>query len=538
MKKPLFFASLIAFSITHLFSTPPSPAEGVTVSSAELDELRRVARRSRIPAEQVRAARKALEKATELYLLDDHEISPHHANNLAQLWLQLDRAKAPSVMVSMTERLGRMAKSAQDENSFYSACEVIFSLASKIVYFQGEAVIDLSVKQCRAPQALAEATEPVTDRLSRLLIDERFLSAFLVNPERALAEVWAEARSDQASLYNRINRIRDADSFRAEFDGLLARVDRMPDARSRVDHLSNVLGIAARWDPSKAETLVENLLAEMGRMESGGGGVVMEGPEGEVSLDAREQRIMQVVRSLGSYPELLMDLIQANPGLQELVGRFGGVDQTVRARPIALRRPDGEIQRFHPGGQIEQPYEELKWNVMVRPHWVEQKLKAMTEENENGYQAVAGIAGRANYEAPELAELALEVLTERFFDGAEKRPNEVELGQLLQVYRNTGHEVPSELIDFGFELVAEMADREAESARGTIGSGPRGVIGRYGRVVTRGRHFSWQQLGLENTLLGYWARSDAEEAFRYIEKKDLTRVQFEMYTHLANSLSN
>jgi hypothetical protein len=106
----LLFASILTAGFAQ---------EGRVIVAGSADkELKRAAHRMHMPVEQLKHARELLQQATALARSLD-PLPTQRLNNLAQLWLQMNRPYASATIDSLLEDVRRVAGKASDVASYH-----------------------------------------------------------------------------------------------------------------------------------------------------------------------------------------------------------------------------------------------------------------------------------------------------------------------------------------------------------------------------------------------------------------------------------
>lgn len=149
-------------------------------------ELKRAAHRLRIPPEQLRNARQVLQEATDLARKMD-PLPYDKYSMLADMWNQMNRPKAKSVLESFLEDLRSAAQEAPDLQSYQRPTMTAVSLLNQIYPQNYDKVLEAIQRWPSPPSSVGNSAQDYRTNLERQIQLQNISSMAANDPEKAMA---------------------------------------------------------------------------------------------------------------------------------------------------------------------------------------------------------------------------------------------------------------------------------------------------------------------------------------------------------------
>ncbi len=497
-----------------LFLLPIHARDGkVEVVNPGSRELKRSAFRLRMPVERLKNARAALQEATDIARLA-RPTPVEHFFQLGDFWVQLNRPKAEEAINGMLSTLRTAAQGATAPGQYRDATTAAQMLISSLSQVDPDQSVQWAREWPKPSPSLGPETQASNDDLERQLRRSALQRLAYSDPEAAL-RIWSAGPDRAADDYD----------VRGPLAAQLARTGRTEEANKIVDRTLAEFA-AANPDPS-AWNSYGNFLSSLSQaapdrfLEAfrlwarnpppgipATGGPMLSAGDQAIPLDSSEAAALNILRSIGSRPELMMNALDSVPTLKAKIDQAGGIDRALNGTSgmrggMFARNPDGSMRAGgpdsdKPDAKPDAPtlFGALRGKAARNPELVRNRLTAIT--NPEHVDQLLQIAMMSYGQDPDLTCLAVEMARPIVLriDPPARRLSYFQ--QLVMTTRQCEGEVDSSLIKEGFVLADEL--REKEKDRG----GP----------PARPGHSAADQL--EATLLSELARDNFDAAIRYV----------------------
>jgi hypothetical protein len=478
------------------------------VADSDAKELKRTAHRLRIPVDQLRKARLVLEEATELAGRADPD--PQLGASLARTWLMFERRAAPAKIELLLAAPRLRAQEADALPAYRAAISAAQAVLVILAEVDESRAFELASAWPTPPAGSGPEGDEVRRTLERGLRRDVARQLSYRDPERAtgmLDRGAAEASGSPTTLARlAAQRLRQGrkDEALELADRALAGVRTGSWTLADSTQYGGFVAALAEVDYDRALAGVEALMrAEVPPAPTPAGfdrnrSAALRLGTTTLPLSPNELLFVDVLRAIGSRPELTARALALAPDLRSKLEQLGGVDaflvfdnesgmQGVVFGPETTAGPDLQEQ------------ERLVARLRTRTTRDTDLTERVLDEKTTDFDTLAMLAQRMSLSDPALASRALGRARElvRTVEPLDKRAGQ--WLHLMRIWRVVDGEVPAALFREGLRLAEELQGEGRESAR----SKPAEVF----RGLTSAD-------AIEVGLLGEYARADFEEALR------------------------
>ncbi len=509
----VLFITLMAF-----IALPALPQGGkVVVEGVATKELKRTARRMRIPVEQLKNARAALQEATDLvpHLKAPRRrqaVSPASLGMLGNLWIQINKPKAPAALEGLVTNARMSAASAPDLPTYSYFSNRASMLLSSYSQLEPDKALEIARQWPNPPASSGEMGSRMRENLQKQFQRMVLQGMATQDPQRALA-LRAEAGGDVPSDYGFESQAITQLIADGKKEQALKLVDQTIDDFRRQGNPANLGSFSyfvrqlASVDPDRFVTAFQllgkpNVDTPQPGMPALSGSMQINGQT--IPMPASQAMRLNLLRNIQNRPGLLMKTLDSQPDLKSLVESHGGIDDffSPESGPTVISYTTGYAgstfgYRSGPNSTLLQ---QLKGKAAKDPGTVRRRL-AEVYDNPEKVQELISLAMIAAYQDPDLSQIALEI-AEPMVSGIEllqKRCAAFE--NLVRAYSNLDGEVSPNLLREGFVLADRLREQEKTPEVGMP------------MMVRMG---SGSADRLENFLLGQAARQSLQSALDFV----------------------
>ncbi len=528
--------SFVFFALFQFQAFAQNPR--VVVASTASKELKRSAHRLRIPVDQLKNARQALQEATDLVPTID-PYPTEHLSSLVQSWQNLNRSKAKGIVDSFTRDLRSRAAQASD----YSSYQRMTSAAISLLQLAADPDYEKILAEIRSwpdpPASLGDAAAKYRQNMETQIKSQLMWRLIDSNPEKAY-EVLSQSTDSGSYNYSTagqiaqrlMNKGKKEDAYRV-IDQTMNNFSQQANDPRVIQEYGNFISATASLDSSRAETALNQWITQLKNQPPANNcAAKLQSGDKTVGLTCSESRILSTIRSFYSKPGLTMRALNAMPGLESKLDSVGGIDalfgSNYGSQPINIMTYDPRNATSGTGGSVGSSIvissnnstgnllQELQGKSETDPGMVKQKLRNLVKSPED-IDKLINLANSASYQDPDLAGLALEIAQPLLpqIESVQKRSQMLQ--NMVRAYRQADGEVDTELLKTGYiiadQLRQEQLDRQARATK-----------------------FAVMQSGVANfsiTLPGYASEADRIEAFLTAE---LSRDNFDSAIRYVRSM--
>ncbi len=527
--------SIFILSLGILLGSFPARAQGgkAIVESPSSKDLKRTAHRLRIPVEQIKNAREALNDATALAKkLEPSAMQPWA---LADMWIQLYRSKAFTNAESVYDHLRALAQEAATLNEYQQCISAAQGLLAPFFDLDSERVASL-LRQWPQPSAdWGQAAQQARDQFLDGMRRQSMQRMIYRDPERAMDLISAQTETGmpyygtRAQLSQFLMNTGKSDKASDVIDQVLADFKKNPDPNSLQDYAGFVQQLST-ISPDRFLNAFDLLVSAAAQPVGGAQPSVQLHLGGDVlMLSPSENAIVNVFRSMYGRPELAFKALSRVPALKDKLDAVGGIDSVLSPsmRPKTMMRtgsPDGQGQK--PAGAQADPqviagelYQLLRGKWEKDPGMVRSKLAAAVRDPEQ-VDILIAVAQRASYEDPDLSAAALEIASPLVPQIKPLQRRSALLQNLIRVSRQTDGDVDPKLLREGFIIADQLREEEKE---------------RNPELIRRTRVVSMADQ-LESVLVSQLALDDFPTAIRFVRSMPDDPVKYAALMSILQSL--
>jgi len=458
------FAALII-----LVALPAMPWQGkVIVEGLSTKELRRTAHRMRIPIEQLKNARAALQEATDMVpRLNPRQLS--QLFSLGSLWIRINQPKASSVLESLVADAKSDAAEAADAATYGCYTNWAQMLLGSYAQLEPDKALEL-LRQWPAPPG----SEGNTDSARREAMEKQLQRAFIQgmanqDPERALTMLTEQSTSAPMDYSMQAQLIRQL-AMRGKKDEALKLADqaiesfRRQSTQNPYGGFSSLVQALPDVDPDRFLSAFQ-LLCKPGAVPVRPGipaspGTLKFGDQ-VINTTPEQAQMLSLLRNLYGRPNLLQKALDAQPDLKSVVDRIGGIDNFFNPPAGMMTISYGSGSSGWGSGNSAQGilFQELRGKAAKNPGLVRQKLAESFNTPEE-LQDLINLANRARYEDPDMGSIALEIGEGLVFRIESLQKQAEAFQNLARAYWNLDGEVSTDLLRKGFMLVEQLRQEE------------------------------------------------------------------------------
>jgi hypothetical protein len=551
----------VFFFVFFQFQAFAQQSQVVFVNSSS-KELKRTAHRLRIPVDQLRKAREALQEATNLAIKTDPP-PVNQLSNLVRSWQNINRSNANGVVDSFIQDLRAQAAQPKDVSAYQTATSTAMSLlqsqqsqsSSGADY---EKILDTINSWPDPPASFGEKTATYRKDLETQLKSQSIMNLANSNPEKAyelLSQSQDKKSVNFSDYYPAIQVARNLMN-KGKKDEAMKIIDQTEnnfaqqanDPRTLDAYGSFVSMVSSMGFPA-TDAIVEKYVTQLTTQpqQSTCAAKVQSGQTTLLDLTCSESKILNVVRNLSSRPGLAMKTLNSAPGLKAKLDRIGGIDSftssSMSGQPISVYTYDTRnnntpqvISSFSSGGGIsvstnspDKLLQELRGKAETSPSLVKQKLRSTIKGPED-IDVLITLANSASSQDPELGSLALDLAQELLPQVEPLQKRTSTLQSMVRAYRQVDGEVDPELLKTGFILADQLRQEQADRIRNLPG-------------MTTAMSANLQNLTsssadqLETFLVSELSRDSFDLAMRYVRSMDNGLLKLNSLVQIVQALS-
>ncbi len=445
----------------------------VIVARAGSKELKRSAHRLRIPVEQLKNARQALQEATDLA----GKIKPYpmmHVFSLANSWQQLNRSKMKAVVDSFIQDLRSEAAQAADPQTYMQATTTAMSLMQSYAELDYEKLQQALRGWPDPPDAIAESMRKFREGLEGNARQSSLWRMANADPEKALELI---SQASESGEYNYAVSAQIAQGFMNEgkkdeafgvIEKTIADFSRHAADPSALQSYESFVQMSAwQLDSSRAAAAMAPWIAQLASADSPAEcGGTLSADNTSVDLTCAESKILTLVRSFPTKPSLVQKTLDSIPGLRSKVDSVGGIDNLYSnsGMSFTMGSKPGRYRLISPPvtpGNPSKLFQELRGKSQSNLGYAREKLQELAGSPQ-GVETLINLAVMASYQEDELASLALEAAQEFIPRIEPLQTRSTILQQLIGAYRQVEGEVDQGLLQNGFVLADQLRQEQSE----------------------------------------------------------------------------
>jgi hypothetical protein len=528
------------------FEFPAFPQESkIVIVNTASKELKRTARRLRIPVEQLKKARQALQEATDLV----KKTKPFPSSQLSSLkesWRQLNRSRAKEVDDSFIQDLRSEAAHAADFNAYQQATSAAMSFGQSFGDSDYEKMQELVRSWPDPPASAGEAGEKFRSNMEANVRQNALSYLANSDPEKART-LLAQAGNSSGYNYSISGQIARGLMNAGKKDESLAMIDQTindfrqhsADPQAFQAYQSFVQMTAGSLGVARAGALMAPLLAQFktqASSENCASGIMKAG-DLSVDLTCGEWGVLNMLRSypFQTMPGLVNTTLNSFPSLKSKLDQVGGIDNAYgnSGVNISVNYPKGISYQTSVGSgstdTVSKLIRELKGKAVSNPGFVRGKLKDIAK-GEQGINALINLAQSASYDDPDLASLALDVAKPLLPQVESLQRRSSILQNMIRAYRQADGEVDSEILRDGFVLADQLREETEKSSE------PMAVA----RFAIQLGAQSWRTQEpdrLEAFLVSELSKDDYEKAINYVRSIKNENLKLTCLIQIVQALS-
>jgi hypothetical protein len=532
----------------------------VIIVNAGAKELRRTAHKMRIPVEQLKNARSALQDAIDLV----KKMDPYPTDqlmNLSQNLVQLNRPKAKSILQGFVQNLRLKAEAASDAQTYQTATSsAMLIMQVNSIFEQGE-LLDMIQTWPEPKESFGPMAKNLIKNAQSSAIRQEMQNLASTDPEKAL-ELLPQSSALGVSDGYQMGQIARGLMNAGKKDQAMKLVDQTissfnpnsTDASSFNNYYNFVQNMSSNLDSTRAATAINQLLQAMPKQPAqqycSTMSLAYEGAT--VDLNCSETRILSLLRTMQSRPGVVAKAIDSAPELKSKLESIGGFDNVSLAKQTYGNQTglanqinnqinnttiimNGQVMNLVSSGSSTVSYEDISSLV--------NRLKGKAETN-RGYvraeitKAIKGqdpitflvaFASRASNDDSELASVALELAQQQLnqIEPLQKRMSAMQ--NLINAYRQVEGEVDPEILRNGFVLADQLREEQEENKKKMPIAQPQ-INSFLGSAMTS------QADQFEAFLISELARDSFDKAMAYIRSMTSDSLKLYSYVRVAQAL--
>jgi hypothetical protein len=540
--------SFVFFSLFQLQAFAQNPR--VVVASATSKELKRSAHRLRIPIDQLKNARQALQEATDLIPMID-PYPTEQLGSLVQSWQNLNRSKAKNIVDFFIQDLRSRAAQASDYPSYQKATSAAMNLFQTTAEPDYEKIIAEIRNWPDPPASLGDAAVKYRQNLESQARNSLLWRLIDSNPEKAYEVISQSNDPGSANRYSYSAQIAQSLMSKGKKEDALRIIDQTMNDFSQhandpntVQSYGNFISTVASLNPSKGETALNQWITQLKNQPPASNcAAKLQAGDTSVDLTCTESKILNTLRNFYSKPGMTMRALSSMPGLESKLDSIGGIDalygSSYASQPVNIMTYDPRNSRPGSGGSIGSPIiisssnsnntgsllQELLGKSETNPGLVKQKLRNLAKGPED-IDKLINFANSAAYQDPELAGLALEIAQPLLpqIESVQKRSQILQ--NMIRAYRQADGEVDTELLKNGYIIADQLRQEQSEKQART------------GKISVMQSGYATDADRLEAFLTAELARDNFESAIRYVRSLEPGTLKLQSLIQIMQVLSS
>ncbi len=473
-----FFFFMFALFQFQVFAQQPR----VVIVNGGDKELKRSAHRLRIPVDQLKNAREALEEATDLV----SRIEPYpagHINTLVNSWQNLHRSKAKGIVHSFIQDLRSLASQPSDPASYQRATSAAMSLAQMTSEGNYEEMVEMIDGWPDPPESFGESAAAYVKNLRDQTRMGSLMQLSNSEPEKAY-ELFSQSRGAGSHNYSFPGQIAQRLMGMGKKTEALKIIDETMDDFRRnaknpqaLQQFESFVIMTAQLHPVRAADAFSQWATQLANQpQQKDCAAKLELGDAAVDLTCTESRILNVLRGLPSKTFDSVKAAESISGLQSKLNRIGGVDALndsgMYGSPSMIIRNYNPRYESAPNSStvknratINNPWnliQELRGKMETNPTLVKQKLRAVVENPED-IDVLINMAMSASYQDPDMASVALEIAEPLLPQIEPIQRRSSSLQNLIRAFRQVDGEVDAELLKSGFIIADQLREEQLKA---------------------------------------------------------------------------
>jgi hypothetical protein len=533
--------SFILFAIFQVQAF--AQTNSVILINSNSKELKRAAHRLRIPVEQLKNARQALQEATELApLVDPYPFD--QLGNLAQSWQRLNRPKAKTVINSFIQDLRLKASQPENIAMYQRATSAAMSLAQIINENDYEKVQEMISSWPDPPASFGDTASSYRKNLEDQAKSQAVLRLAYSDPEKA-SKLLSQSGGTTQINYSSYAQIAQGFMNKGKRDEALKIVDQVisdysqPAGEKRqVYEIMNFIQMASSLDSKRAGAALALAASRlMNQPQPNTCNAKVKSGETSVDLTCNEMNFLSFLRNYSLRPDITSQALNANSSLKAKIDRIGGIDSiyTGQATMMVETSSGGASSArsvsismnnsINPADKLNNLRQELQGKAETNPSLVRQKLQSAVKGPEDIYLLIS-LAQTSAYQDPDLADIALEIAQTMLsqIESTQKRASYLQ--SIIQASREADGEVDKELLKSGFiiadQIRQELAEKKDAQSQNTF------------TYSSPGMNSADQ---LEVALVADLSRDSFESAIHYVRTLDTGALKLASLIQIVQALS-
>ncbi len=550
-----FFLIFFAFFQLQVFAQQPRV---VFVNSAE-KELKRTAHRMRIPVDQLKNAREALQEATDLATkIEPAPIS--QLSSIASSWTNINRSKAKGIIDSIIHDLRALAAQPADFSAYQNATSAAMSLlqtqsSSESDY---EKMLDMISSWPDPPASFGDRAATYRKELETQIKSNSIMNMASSNPEKAY-ELLSQSQDNKATSFtsyylpvqiaqNLMSKGKKDEAMKV-IDQTIANFSQQANNPSALESYGSFVSMIASNNLPGTDSIIEKWVTQLMAQpqQSTCAAKIQSGQTTLLDITCAESKILNVLRNLNSRPALVMKTLNSVPGLKAKLDRIGGIDSLSYSamsgsQPNILTydtrsniQPSRVITTVSSSGvSTNNPnklLQELKGKADTSPSLVKQKLRSAIKGPEDINMLVNLAQGAYNLD-PELSSIALDMAQELLPQVEPVQQRASTLQNMVRAYRQVEGEVDPELLKTGFLLADQLREEQSNKTQSLTGTNMPVNVNATRQYLTTG---SAEQL--ETFLVAELSRDSFDTAMRYVRTMENDLFKLHSMIQIVQALS-
>jgi hypothetical protein len=406
----------------------------VIIVNAGAKELKRTAHKMRIPVEQLKNARIALQEALDLVKkMDPYPID--QLMNLSQNLAQLNRPKAKSVIQGFVQNLRLKAEAASDAQTYQTATSsAMMIMQASSIFEQGE-LLEIIQTWPEPKESFGTMAKSLIKSAQSNAIRQEMQNLASTDPEKAL-ELLPQSTALGVSDGFQISQIARGLMNAGKKDQAMKLIDQTmssfdpnsTDMNSFYGYQNFIQNMSSNLDSTRASTAMNQLIQAITKQpaQQSCSTMTLAYEDASVDLNCSESRILSLLRGMQGRPGVVAKAMDSAPELKSKLESIGGFDNVSLAKQTYANQPNNSGGTFitNVNGQINNlgnsvysaiSYEDisslvnrLKGKAETNRGFVRTEIsKAIKGQDPISF--LAAFAGRAANDDSELASVALEL---------------------------------------------------------------------------------------------------------------------------------
>jgi hypothetical protein len=515
-------------------------------------ELKRSAQQLRLPVEQLKNARQALQEATEL-AKRNRPFPFSKIQSLMGSWRRLNRSKAAEVTDSFVRYLRAEAANAKDSNTYQQATSTAISLIRSNGVADDEKLLEAIQSWPDPPASLNGAADKYKSDLEEGIRKSALSKLARTEPEKA-GTLLAQADSSERyyTLSEQIVRGFINEGKKAEAIAMVDQVishfnQQSSDPQALQAYQSFALSTVRNIGVDRMDAVMAPLITQIANQAPSANCTrgTMKAEDLSVDLTCAEYGILNLVRGFPSLPGLVYSTLNSFPSLKYKLDQVGGIDavytrsnvqiSTKTANGVSNPSPPksvssrtNSLSSKPKNANVSELIKELKEKAKSNPDYVRARLRDIAIDTQ-AVETLIRLASSAAYDAPELGSLALEIARPLVFQVESLQKRASILRDLISATRKVDTEVDAEILRQGYILADQLREGSEISDRPASDSGNRSLRIRPSGSISAADN-------LEVFLITELSKDDFTKAIHYVRSLENETLKLSCLSQMAQVL--